>query len=101
MLIGLPSIAALSVYVATLSLLVPAVLCRARWVLRAPRLAITLWQALSAAWVASLVMLGLTLAQRVIERLAWPVGEPALTSRELIGAAIGLGLASAIIARTG
>jgi Zn-dependent protease with chaperone function len=101
MLIGLPSIAALSVYVAILSLLVPAVLCRARWVLRAPRLAITLWQALCAAWLASLVMLGLTLSQRLIERLAWPAGQPELTARELIVAAFGLGLAAAIIARTG
>lgn len=101
MLIGLPSIIAQSVYLLILAVLVPYVLSRAGWVLRAPRLAIALWQALSAAWLLSLVMLGLTLAQRAIERLAWPNGQPGLTTREIIAAAVGLGLAAAVVARAG
>src|SRR6185437_7850630 len=99
MLIGLPSIVAQSVYLLILAALVPAVLSRASWVLRAPGLAIALWQAVSAAWFLSLVLLGLTLAQRVIERLAWPAGQPGLTTREMIAATVGLGLATAVVAR--
>jgi Zn-dependent protease with chaperone function len=75
------------------------ILRRAQWVLRAPRLAIALWQALSAAWLVSLVILGMTLAQRLLERMAWPQDQPPNTARELIIAAAGLGLAAAIIAR--
>jgi Zn-dependent protease with chaperone function len=99
MMIGLPSVIAQSIYVVILGLLVPAILRRARWVLRAPRTAVRLWQAVSAAWLASLVMLGLTFAQRLLERLAWPQDQPPMTARELILAALGLGLAAAIIAR--
>ena len=39
MMIGLPSIIAQSVYLVIISLLVPASLRRARWVLRSPRVA--------------------------------------------------------------
>jgi hypothetical protein len=99
MMIGLPSVIAQSVYLVILGALVPAILRRADWVLRAPRMAIWVWQALSAAWLVSLVMLGLTFAQRPLERLAWPQDQPPLTERELIVAAVGLGLAAAIIAR--
>jgi Zn-dependent protease with chaperone function len=72
---------------------------RASWVLRAPRLALRLWQALSAAWLVSLAMLGLTLAQRLLEHLAWPQDQPPIAAREMITAAVGLGLAAAVIAR--
>ena len=99
MMIGLPSLIAQSVYLVILGLLVPVILRRARWVLRAPRTAIWMWQALSAAWLASLVMLGLTFAQRLLERLAWPQDQPPITARELVLAAVGLGLAAAVIAR--
>jgi Zn-dependent protease with chaperone function len=99
MMIGLPSVIAQSIYLGILGLLVPAILRRARWVLRSPRPAIRLWQAVSAAWLASLVMLGLTFAQRLLERLAWPQDQPPITPRELILAALGLGLAAAIVAR--
>jgi hypothetical protein len=99
MMIGLPSIVAQSVYLVILGVLAPTVLRRAQWVLRAPRLAIVLWQALSAAWLVSLVILGLTLAQRLIERTAWPQGQPAVSARELISAAVGLGLAASVIGR--
>jgi Zn-dependent protease with chaperone function len=99
MLIGLPSIIAQSVYLTIVGLLAPAILRRAHWVLRAPRLAIWLWQALSAAWLFSLVLLGLTLAQRPLERLAWPQDQPPIAARELILAAVGVGLAAAIVAR--
>jgi hypothetical protein len=75
------------------------ILGRAQWVLRAPRLAIALWQALSAAWLVSLVILGLTFAQRLFERTAWPRDQPPLTARELIAAAVGLGLAAAVVGR--
>src|SRR5205823_10372199 len=78
---------------------VPAILRRARWVMRAPRTAVRLWQAVSAAWLASLVMLALTFAQRLLERLAWPQDQPPITPRELILAVLGLGLAAATIAR--
>jgi hypothetical protein len=101
MMIGLPSLIAQSLYLVLLGLLVPAILRRARWVLRAPRVAIRLWQALSAAWLASLVLLGLTFAQRLLERLAWPQDQPPVTARELILAAVGLSLAAATIARAG
>jgi len=77
------------------------ILSRGRWVLRAPRLAIWLWQALSAAWLVSLMVLGLTLAERLLERLAWPQDQPPVTTRELALFVVGLGLACAIIARTG
>jgi Zn-dependent protease with chaperone function len=99
MMIGLQSLIAQSVYLVMLGVLVPMILRRARWVLRSPRLAIKLWQALSAAWIVSLVILGLTLAQRLLERTAWPQDQPPATARELIIAAAGLGLAAAIIAR--
>ena len=99
MMIGLQSIIAQSVYLVILGALAPKLLRRAQWVLRAPRLAIALWQALSAAWLASLVILGLTLAQRLLERLAWPQEQSPNTARELIIAAAGLGLAVAVIAR--
>ena len=99
MMIGLQSIIAQSGYLLILGVLVPMILRRARWVLRAPRLAIALWQALSAAWIVSLVILGLTLAQRLLERLAWPQDQPPNTARELMIAAAGLGLAAAVIAR--
>jgi Zn-dependent protease with chaperone function len=99
MMIGLQSIVAQSVYLVILGVLVPMILRRAQWVLRAPRLAIALWQALSAAWLVSLVMLGLTLAQRVLERMAWPQDQPPNTTREQLVAAAGLGLAAAIVAR--
>jgi Zn-dependent protease with chaperone function len=99
MMIGLQSIIAQSIYLVILGVLVPMTLRRAQWVLRAPRLAIAVWQALSAAWIVSLVILGLTLAQRLLERLAWPQDQPPNTARELIIAAAGLGLAAAIIAR--
>ncbi|MGH2851930.1 MAG: M48 family metalloprotease [Solirubrobacteraceae bacterium] len=101
MLIGLPSIVAQTAYVLVLSMLLPAALSRARWVLRSPRLAITVWQALSAAWLLSLVLLGLTLAQRVIEHLAWPAGEPPVTGGEWSIAATGLAIAAAIVTRAG
>jgi beta-lactamase regulating signal transducer with metallopeptidase domain len=101
MMIGLPSIIAQSVYLVILGALVPAILRRARWVLRAPRLGIWLWQALSIAWLVSLVALGLTLAQRLLERLAWPQDQPPITARELTLAAVGVGLACAIMARAG
>jgi Zn-dependent protease with chaperone function len=101
MMIGLPSVIALSAYLITLSLLVPPILARARWVLRAPRPAITLWQALSLACLASLVILGLTLAQPALERLAWPHTQPPISARQVILAAVGLGMAGAIIARAG
>lgn len=101
MLIGLPSVIAQIVYLLILGVLAPAVLCRARWPLRAPRLAITVWQALSAAWLLSFVMLGLTLAQRVLERLAWPASQPAMTARQVIVASVGFGLVAAIITRAG
>jgi hypothetical protein len=99
MMIGLQSIIAQSVYLVILGVPVPMILRRARWVLRAPRLAIRLWQALSAAWLVSLVILGLTLAQRLLERLAWPQDQTPNTARELIVAAAGLGLSAAAIAR--
>jgi Zn-dependent protease with chaperone function len=98
-MIGLPSIIAQTVYLTILGLLAPAILSRARWVLRAPRLAIRLWQALSAAWLFSVVLLGLTFAQRPLERLAWPQDQPPITARELALAIVGLGLATATIAR--
>jgi hypothetical protein len=100
MMIGLPSVIAQSIYLLILGLLVPAILRRARWVLRAPRTAIRLWQAVSAAWLASLVMLGLTFSQRLLERLAWPQDQPPITPRELVPAVLGLGLAAAIVTRT-
>jgi hypothetical protein len=99
MMIGLPSVIAQSIYLVILGLLVPAILRRARWVLRSPRTAIRLWQAVSAAWLASLVMLGLTFAQRLLERLAWPQDQPPIAPRELILAVLGLGLAAAIVTR--
>jgi Zn-dependent protease with chaperone function len=99
MTIGLQSIIAQGVYLVILGVLAPVILRRAQWVLRAPRLAIALWQALSAAWLVSLVILGLTLAQRLLERMAWPQDQPPNTTRELIIAAAGLGLAAAIVAR--
>jgi Zn-dependent protease with chaperone function len=99
MMIGLQSIVAQSVYLVILGVLVPMILRRAQWVLRAPRLAIALWQALSAAWLVSLVMLGLTLAQRLLERMAWPQDQPPNTTRELLIASAGIGLAAAIVAR--
>ena len=99
MMIGLQSIIAQSVYLVILGAFAPKLLRRAGWVLRAPRLAIAVWQALSTAWIVSLVILGLTLAQRLLERLAWPQDQPPNTARELIIAAAGLGLAAAIIAR--
>jgi beta-lactamase regulating signal transducer with metallopeptidase domain len=99
MMIGLPSIVAQTGYLVIVGVLVPMLLRRAEWVLRAPRLAIALWQALSAAWLVSLVILGLTLAQRLIERTAWPQGQPPISARELISAAVGLGLAAAVVGR--
>ena len=99
MMIGLPSIVGQSVYLVMLGVLAPTALRRAQWVLRAPRLAIALWQALSAAWLASLAILGLTLAQRVIERAAWPQGRPPVGTSELISAVVGLGLAAVVIGR--
>jgi beta-lactamase regulating signal transducer with metallopeptidase domain len=101
MMIGLPSIIAQIIYLTILGVLAPAILRRANWVLRAPRLAIRLWQALSAAWLVSLVILGLTLAQRLLERLAWPREQPPITARELILAAVGVGLASSVLVRAG
>jgi Zn-dependent protease with chaperone function len=99
MMIGVPSVIAQNVYLLILGVLAPAILRRARWVLRAPRIAICLWQALSAAWLVSLVMLGLTLAQPLLERVAWPQARPPISVGEAIAAAVGLGLAAAIIAR--
>jgi Zn-dependent protease with chaperone function len=99
MMIGLPSAIAQTVYLAIVGLLVPIALRRARWVLRAPRLGIALWQALSAAWIGAVVILGLTLAQGVLERLAWPDGRPAITARDLLAAIIGAGLATTVISR--
>lgn len=101
MMIGLPSLVAQIVYLGILSVLAPAMLRRARWVLRSPRLAIGLWQALSAAWIVSVLVLGLTLAQPVIERLAWPDARPGITTRTLIVAAVGIGIAAATITRAG
>src|SRR5262249_59883060 len=101
MMIGLPSIIAQCVYLTIVGLLAPAILRRAHWVLRAPRLAIWLWQALSAAWLFSLVLLGLTLAQRLLERLAWPLDQPPIAARELILAAVGVGVAGALLAPRG
>jgi hypothetical protein len=101
MLIGLPSIVALTLYLATLTVVVPGSLSGAGWVLRAPRLAIAVWQALSAAWLVSLVLLGMTLAQRMLERWAWPQGQPGVTSRDLVLATVGLALVSAVIGRGG
>lgn len=69
--------------------------------LRAPRMAIALWQALSAAWLVSLVMLGLTLAQPELEHLAWPQGQPGITARQLILAAVGVAIAAGTVTRAG
>jgi beta-lactamase regulating signal transducer with metallopeptidase domain len=101
MMIGLPSVVAQSIYLLIITLLAPASLRRARWVLRSPRVAIAVWQALSAAWLVSLAMLGLTLAQPELERLAWPDGQPGFTTGQSIIAALGVGLAVATIARAG
>lgn len=102
MMIGPPSVIAQTVYLVMVGVLVPMVMRRARWVLRAPRLGIALWQALSAAWIGALVILGLTLAQSVLERTAWPQGaaQPGLTLLQTIAAVIGFTLAAATIART-
>lgn len=102
MMIGLPSVIAQCIYLVIIGVLLPTVMRRARWVLRAPRLAIALWQALSAAWLVALVILGLTLAQPVLERAAWPQGaaQPGLTRLQTIAAAIGFILAAATGART-
>lgn len=103
MMIGLPSVIAQSVYLIAVGVLVPMGLRRARWVLRAPRLGVALWQALSVAWIGALAILGLTLAQPVLDRAAWPP-QPAsasLTAFQTIAAVIGFTLAGATIARTG
>lgn len=99
MMIGLPSVIAQTVYLAIVGVVAPMALRRARWVLRAPRLGIALWQALSAAWIGALVILGLTLAQGALERLAWPQGRAPITDRQLLAAIIGGGLAAAVICR--
>jgi bla regulator protein blaR1 len=102
MMIGLPSLIAQSVYLIIVGVLVPVALRRAAWVLRAPRLGIALWQALSVAWIGALVILGLTLAQPVLERMAWPqdAAPAGVGTLPTISAVIGFLLAAATIART-
>jgi Zn-dependent protease with chaperone function len=102
MMIGLPSVVAQTVYLVALGALVPMGLRGARWVLRAPRLGAGLWQALSVAWIGAVVILGLTLAQPVLDRVAWPQdATQGVTAPQAIAALIGFSLAGATIARTG
>jgi hypothetical protein len=100
-MIGFPGLAPLTAYALVLSLIAPAILRRARWVIRAPRLAIVLWQALSAAWLLSLGLIGLTLAGPLLEHVAWPAQQPLVTTADLIGAITGGALAMSIIVRAG
>ena len=101
-MIGVPAFVGLSVYAVMLGVAAPALLRRARWVVRAPRLAILLWQMLSAAWLISLALLGLTLAHPLLEQLAWPqYAPPGIHWSILVRGAAGLAFAGAIIARAG
>jgi hypothetical protein len=101
-MIGLPGVAAIGLYAVVLGVGVPHLLRDARWVLRAPRLAIGLWQALSAAWLISVVLLGLTLARPLLQALAWPRLEGGgMSALGLTAADAGLVLAFSIIARAG
>lgn len=98
---GFPGLATLTAYALVLSFLAPAILRRARWVIRAPRLAILLWQALSAAWLLSLGLIGLTLAGPLLEHLAWPAEHPVVSTADLISAIAGVALAILIVGRAG
>jgi Zn-dependent protease with chaperone function len=100
-MIGFPGLGLLTAYTLVLSFAAPAILRRSGWVLRAPRLAIALWQALSTAWLLSLGLIGLTLAGPLLEHLAWPAEQPAVTTAAVIGAMAGAVLATSIIARGG
>jgi Zn-dependent protease with chaperone function len=89
------SLAALVAYTLLLSVAAPAVLRRAAWVTRAPRLAIRLWRALSASWLVAVTLVGLTVAVSV---LASP--EPGTFPR-VVAVPAGVLLAVGIIARAG
>lgn len=85
-------------YAALLGWSAPAVLARARWVLRAPHLAIGLWQALSISFLASLTLAGLLLAS---PGLAHRVSAASRLPDGPVTTAVGAILAAAIVGRTG
>jgi hypothetical protein len=88
-------------YAVLLCALAPA-LRRARWVVRAPGLAIRLWQALSLSWLLSLTIAGLALATPWLVDLVWassPGADP--SAAETAYAAAGAVLAAAVLARAG
>ena len=100
-MMGFPGLAMLTAYAIVLSVVAPAVLRRSRWVMRGPRLAIVLWQALSVAWLLAVGLIGLTLAGPLLEHIAWPAEQPAVTTADILGAVAGATLVMSIVARAG
>ena len=85
-------------YAVLLGTVVPLALSRARWVVRAPRLAIRLWQALSISWLAAIVLGGVVLMQPWLHSIAgW--GRPGIDG--LISTAVGAALVVGVLARVG
>ena len=85
-------------YAVLLGAVVPWALSRAQWVVRAPRLAIRLWQALSISWLAAIVLGGVVLMQPWLHSIAgW--GRPGIDG--LISTAVGAALVVGVLARVG
>jgi Zn-dependent protease with chaperone function len=96
----------LAVYVAAVGFLGPATLGR-RWAICAPRLAISLWLALSLSWIVAVILAVLALTMSF--SLSWPASAPGngpamlaaqTAPRTTAVAAAGLLLAAAVILRT-
>lgn len=85
-------------YTVLLGMVVPQLLSRARWVTRAPGLAIRLWQALSISWLAALLLVGVVLMKPWLHAAA---GAGSLSPSGVVTTVLGAALTTGIIARVG